>query len=162
VELNEKEQLKRAASERQFEIQMFWQRSNYFMVLNTAIAVGFFSILPNPFAPILALLGAFACGVWLSVTAGAKYWQSRWEEAAWKLEERCAPKYKLFSANAEDIHAEVKESLTRWPHQGLHRCMDSLVLRKPSVSFMMSALAVFFIAFWVIAFGMSLWIAICV
>ena len=42
VDLNEKEQFERATSERQFEIQMFWQRSNYFMVLNTAIAVGFF------------------------------------------------------------------------------------------------------------------------
>ena len=33
-----------ALETRNFEILLYWQRSNYFLVLNTALAVGFFSV----------------------------------------------------------------------------------------------------------------------
>lgn len=43
-ELSRDERLLRpqALDTRNFEISLYWQRSNYFLVLNTALAVGFF------------------------------------------------------------------------------------------------------------------------
>src|SRR3972149_10785499 len=38
-----KDAYKFAYDTRNFEISLFWQRSNYFLVLNTAIALAFFS-----------------------------------------------------------------------------------------------------------------------
>ncbi|ROO35228.1 hypothetical protein SAHL_02655 [Salinisphaera orenii YIM 95161] len=138
---------------------MFWQRSNYFMVLNTAIAVGFFSVVPSPLAPLLALLGFFACISWALVTFGSKYWQSRWEEAARRLEADCCPKAKLFAASKDEVHEEVEHSLNRGNHHGTQAWMDERILKKPSVSFQMSMLALFFIGFWVLAFAVSLCMA---
>ena len=39
----ELEAYRTALATRNFEISLFWQRSNYFLVLSTAIAVGFFA-----------------------------------------------------------------------------------------------------------------------
>jgi hypothetical protein len=69
---------------RNFEISLFWQRSNYFLVLNTALAVGFFSVengatKGKEFAATLALLGIITSTLWILVNSGSKYWQSRWE-----------------------------------------------------------------------------------
>ncbi len=61
------------------EIGLFWQRSNYFLVLNTAIATGFF-VLVDKSAPLAVLLGPLGCWVsvlWFAVNLGSKYWQTR-------------------------------------------------------------------------------------
>lgn len=54
-----------AIQARNLEIGLFWQRSNYFLVLNTAIAVGFFSLEDDVFALLFGAMGlvvAFAVG----------------------------------------------------------------------------------------------------
>jgi hypothetical protein len=69
-----------AVQTRNMEIELFWKRSNYFLVLNTAIAVGFFAELENGYyAAVLAFLCAIVSGLWFLVNLGSKYWQSRWE-----------------------------------------------------------------------------------
>ena len=72
---------------RNFEIRMFWQRCNYFLVLNTALAVGVFAsfdesnVLLSWFSLVaISLVGIFVCTAWIKVGLGSKYWQSHWEQ----------------------------------------------------------------------------------
>ncbi len=146
--MDKDEQFKLAVNTRQFEIQMFWQRSNYFMILNTAIAVGFFSLKNEFYAPVLAGLGAAVSMLWFLVNLGGKYWQSRWEEAASRLENECAPNAKLFAATKEEVHQEVIRSLEKGGHKGFQEWLDKQILKKPSVSYQMTFLSFFFVLFW--------------
>jgi hypothetical protein len=68
-----------ALETRNLEINLFWQRSNYFLVLNTALAVGFLNVKDGEYSLVLAIFGAIVSGLWFQVNLGSKYWQSRWE-----------------------------------------------------------------------------------
>ena len=158
-ELMKAEELfKVAVSTRQFEIQMLWQRSNYFMVLNTAVAVAYFSLKGERqgIEPVVVLLGVLICVVWFNVNLGSKYWQSRWEEAAARFERICAPEAKLFAADQSETFEEVKVSLARNSHNRFQRWIDGEVLKKPSVSFWMMVLSISFISFWMALFIFSI------
>lgn len=103
---------------------MFWQRSNYFMALNTAIAIGFFTQKAGPYGIILAALGAIVSLLWFFVNLGGKYWQSRWERRASIYEQEVAPDANLFSASKETIQQDVEESLNRGEHKGFQKWLD--------------------------------------
>jgi hypothetical protein len=64
---------------RNLEISLFWQRSNYFLVLNSGIAFGFFNSMKPRFAIIFAVIGFVASVLWFWVCLGSKFWQARWE-----------------------------------------------------------------------------------
>src|SRR3954451_9881664 len=72
------EAFRAAYQTRNFEIGLFWQRSNYFLVLNTAVAAGFF-VADRSFRPLLCGTGAVVSALWLAVNLGSKFWQERWE-----------------------------------------------------------------------------------
>ncbi|MBI3563291.1 MAG: hypothetical protein HY080_16430 [Gammaproteobacteria bacterium] len=146
--MDKQEIYKIAVNTRQLEIQLFWQRSNYFMVLNTAIAVGFFSLQKASYAPALAALGAAVSLLWFFINLGGKYWQSRWEEAAARIERECCPDAKLFAASPEFIKEEVSRSLSVGEHKGFQKWLDKQILKKPSVSYQMTVLSFFFMVFW--------------
>jgi len=60
---------------RNFEIGLFWQRSNYFLVLNSAIAIAFFSFLGNDnnskaIPIVMAGFGLIVSCLWLRVLFG--------------------------------------------------------------------------------------------
>ena len=137
-----------AIQTRNLEISLFWQRSNYFMVLNTAIALGFFTQKSGPYALILAGLGVVVSGLWFFVNLGGKYWQSRWEERVSVYENEVAPDAQLFSATPEQVKADVESNINRGSHTGLKAFLYKQVLRKPSVSYQMLSLSFFFICFW--------------
>lgn len=154
----EKEELyKIAIQTRNLEIGMFWQRSNYFMALNTAIAIGFFTQQAGPYGLVLAGLGAIVSLLWFFVNLGGKYWQSRWEYRASVYEDEVAPDAKLFSASKELIQKDVEYSLSRGEHGWFQKWLDKQILKKPSVSYQMMVLSFFFICFWGVI--MSVYIA---
>lgn len=137
---------------RNFEIKLFWQRSNYFLVLNTALAVGVFEG-KHPF--ILAAFGVIVSVLWFCVTLGSKFWQSRWEQRLSMFEGCIAPEVKFFSADWETIRADVQSSLLNGGHKGLHKQIDRLVMRKFSVSYIMILLSLIFIVGWVVILVMQ-------
>src|SRR5688572_15226014 len=100
-----------ALETRNFEITLFWQRSNYFLVLNSALAVGFFSLKEQGYALILAGLGSMAALLWFFVNLGSKYWQSRWEHELHLREQRLYPNDPLFAADRKRTDEYVRESL---------------------------------------------------
>jgi hypothetical protein len=76
-----------ALDTRNMEIGLFWQRSNYFLVLNTAIAVGFFKT-TEKYQLLMSFVGFCVALLWFSVNLGSKYWQSRWEFRLYEAEKR--------------------------------------------------------------------------
>jgi hypothetical protein len=146
-----KEELYKIALEtRNFEISMFWQRSNYFLVLNTAVAVGFFS-LNDPFYTVpLSIFGFLVSLLWVRVNLGGKFWQSRWEEKLRLVELDTLPEIQFFSADPNTNREDVKASLDRAGHSGFRRLIDRLVLKKPSVSGAMTYLSLGFALLWIV------------
>ncbi len=140
----------RAAKEaRNFEISLFWQRSNYFLVLSTAIAAGFFSLREAKYALPLAVFGLFVGLLWVAVNLGSKFWHSRWEYRLRIAEEKLSADMKLFSASWESMEDDVRQSFTVRKRGPARRIYERLVLRFPSVNFMMTLLSVLFVLFWV-------------
>lgn len=158
--MDEKDRFSLVVSTRSLEIQLFWQRSNYFLVLSTALAFGFFQSKSALYTTPLALLGIAVCWLWYNVNLGSKYWQSRWEEAAWQLEEQMQgkPESKLFSVPQEEVLEIVKKSLGRNRHNALERWFDNRILQKPSVTTYMALLPLLFAATWIILLLVSLYL----
>lgn len=154
--LSKLEIYKTALNTRNMEIELFWKRSNYFLVLNTAVAAGFFLKAHNGHQLVLGIFGLMIAVLWLLVNAGGKFWQSRWERRLHLAEESLKPEVKLFSSDWEEIYIDVKESIEFSKHSGFRKPLDLLVLTKPSVSFMMELLSIVFIALWVTLITMEL------
>src|SRR5208337_3983956 len=114
-----KDVYKMAIDTRNFEISMFWQRSNYFLVLNSALALGFFN-LQKPdnlrvYPLVFAGFGILVSYLWYQVNLGAKFWQARWEQRLLKVEEVLIPGAKFFAADYDTIYTDVENSLSLDP-----------------------------------------------
>lgn len=134
---------------RNFEINLFWQRSNYFLVLNTAIAIGFFNLKNGKYAFIFALIGLLAAALWFWVCLGGKYWQARWEQRLLEFEKEHLSGLDFFGASPERIQADVVKGLDFNRHGWIQSIIYRLALRKPSVSYSMILLSIFFICGWI-------------
>jgi len=112
----------RAAKEaRNLEISLFWQRSNYFLVLSTATAAGFFSLRDDKYALPLAIFGLLVGVLWVLVNLNSKFWQSRWEYRLRLAEEQLRPGMNLFSAEWKTVQDDVKKSLQFRTRGRVHR-----------------------------------------
>lgn len=133
---------------RNLEINLFWQRSNYFLVLNTGIAFGFFNLKDGKFAIIFAVMGLFASLLWFWVCLGGKFWQTRWEQRLLEFEREHMPGLDFFGASPERLRADVEKGLAfhemRWSQWLVYR----LALNKPSVSYSMIRLSALFVIGW--------------
>jgi hypothetical protein len=96
-----------ALDTRNLEIALFWQRSNYFLVLNSALAVGFFTHDTSTYSPVLALAGLFSAFLWLWVSLGSKYWQTRWEQRLMDFERDHFAQLDFFAASLERLEQDV-------------------------------------------------------
>src|SRR3954470_9024505 len=96
---------------RNLEINLFWQRSNYFLVLNTGLAIGFFNIKEDWYRWALAGFGFLASILWLRVSLGAKHWQARWEQRLRDFETECFPRFEFFSADDHRIEDDARKGL---------------------------------------------------
>ena len=144
-----KDRYKIALQTRNLELRMYWQRSNYFLVLNTAIAVGYFSG-KGDYIALLAIVGFLVSVLWLCITLGSKYWQSRWEHRLRKVEEEFSEEFQFFKTTRHVCDADAWESLRSNQHGSIRTAFDHLVMTKPSVTYMMMLLSLVFILFWII------------
>ena len=146
--LSKTEIYKIALDTRNLEIDLFWKRSNYFLVLNSAVAAGFFLKAGNDHQLPLGIFGLTIAILWLLVNVGGKFWQSRWERRLHIVEESLHPEIRLFSSSWDEINKDVNESIEFSSHTSIRKILDKLVLKKPSVSFMMELLSIAFIILW--------------
>jgi len=146
--IEDKDIYKTALDTRNFEISLFWQRSNYFLVLNSALALGFFNLKEQKYTLVLAIFGGIVSWLWFCVNLGSKFWQTRWEHRISIIENAIAPELKFFSADWDTIYDDVSQSLAG--SSVLRRLKRWFVLKKPSVSNQMMWLSVCFMLGWAI------------
>lgn len=142
---------KTALETRNFEIGLFWQRSNYFLVLNTAIGTGYFALgNDHHYAILLAAFGVLISWLWLMVNLGSKFWQSRWEQQL-EIVEAGLPQFAGFFKTDDKLIKIVDASLDRKGHRrwrGDRWAWYWAIKKRPSVSLMMTYLSVAFLGFW--------------
>ncbi len=158
-----------ALQTRNFEIDMFWKRSNYFLVLNTAIAVGFVSlikeggyinvdVLSYTYALVFCFIGFVVCLAWVKVNLGSKYWQSHWEQI---LEDNAKKMDVLYFT--KNTKQRVMKNIAR---RKIYPCWkgyyNRLILTKPSVSGWMTILSLFFLGVWILVGGFIFYYLGCV
>jgi hypothetical protein len=136
-------------STRNLEIGLFWQRANYFLVLNTGLALGFFNLKNTRYSILFAVVGICASLLWWRVCLGGKYWQTRWEQRLMDFEASHFQDLAFFSADVDRLNQDVERGLgfrdSGWPKSWVYRRISRT---KPSVSFSMIVLASLFLAAW--------------
>ncbi|MDT7807993.1 MAG: hypothetical protein QOJ70_1806 [Acidobacteriota bacterium] len=160
MDADEKEDLKAyyktALDTRNFEISLFWQRSNYFLVLNSALALGFFNLQKREYQFFLATFGLIVSWLWFRVNLGSKFWQSRWEYRLREIENKIAPRLHFFATDLATVKEDVENDFKSNKHKGyIRRRLDKLTLRKPSVSGQMIWLSILFLLGWALLFVSS-------
>jgi hypothetical protein len=146
-----KESYQTALNTRNFEISLFWQRSNYFLVLNSALALGFFNLQNREYAIFLAAFGFFVSCLWFRVNLGSKFWQLRWEQRLSEIENKINPDLDFFAVDLDTVRTDVENSIKNDEHKGwFRRCLDRQVLKKHSVSYNMTLLSISFMVAWAI------------
>ena len=145
----ELEAYRTAREARNLEVNLFWQRSNYFLVLSTAIGAAFFSLKGLTYSITLASFGVVVGFLWLATNLGSKFWQSRWERRLQVVEMKLRADMNLHSASWETVQSDVLESFSFRNRGRLHSAYKKLVLLKPSVTMVMTGLSCAFVVFWV-------------
>lgn len=145
-----------ALATRNLEINLFWQRCNYFLLLNSALAYGYIQLKDEYLTFPVTLLGLVVCVLWYRVALGSKYWQERWEAKLHQLELDYQHKgyfprdVTLFSTPWQDIREDVRASLASANHSLFEQIIDNQILKKPSVTQSMVYLVLVFTASWIL------------
>lgn len=136
-------ELKIALDNRAFEIQLFWQRSNYFLVLMTALGIGTFSVRDPVFSPAIALFATFCSYFWFRTNLGSKFWQESWEVEVTELSRELG--VRSFEKTTTQVRDQVRkflsDGLTSEKRSPLRRLVDRLIVRKYSVTYNMILLS---------------------
>ena len=153
------DELKIALDNRAFEIQMFWQRSNYFLVLMTALGIGTFSVRDVLFSPLVALFATGCSFLWFKTNLGSKFWQESWEAEVSLLAKES--KVRSFEKPTNEVIAQVEVALkgahSEYKRSIFRRWIDGEVLKKPSVTYHMIILSLLASIIWAIVTIIFLW-----
>ena len=143
-------ELKIALDNRAFEIQLFWQRSNYFLVLMTALGIGTFSIKDPLFSPIIAFFATACSYFWFRTNLGSKFWQESWEVEVTELSKEFG--VRSFEKTLAEVRDQVRLSL----HNGqvaerrslVRIWINQMTIKKPSVTYNMILLSLISTILW--------------
>jgi hypothetical protein len=137
-------ELQIALDNRAFEIQLFWQRSNYFLVLMTALGVGAFTIANTFFALLISIFATISSVFWYRTNLGSKFWQESWEVEVVALAKR--HNIESFNRPTDEIVEQVRASLqSGWSPRGkgrFRKYIDNRTLQKFSVTYYMILLSI--------------------
>lgn len=139
-----------ALANRVFEIQSFWQRSNYFLVLLTALGAATFTSKDGVLQLILSILSAFCALFWYRTNLGSKFWQESWEVEVNLLAEQIG--IESFKRPMGAVTEQVRNSLNpdasgkSW----FRRYIDNRTISKPSVTQNMIALSLIVFVVWLV------------
>jgi hypothetical protein len=153
-----------ALANRVFEIQSFWLRSNYFLVLLTALGAATFTVKDEILQLILSILSAFCAWFWYRTNLGSKFWQESWEVEVNLLSEQIG--IESFKRRIAAVTDQVRNSLdpSASDKGWFRRFIDKQVLSKPSVTFNMIALSLLVVVVWTLIaciFAYRIWARHC-
>jgi hypothetical protein len=146
---------KMALTTRNLEINLFWQRCNYFLILNSALAYAYVTATDKNLSLPIAILGFIVCVFWYRVALGSKYWQEHWEaklnevETIFKADKTFPSRIKLFTSTWQESHGYVARSMGTKPRSVFESIVAAQVLSKPSVTLSMMYLVLAFCAGWI-------------
>ena len=143
-------ELKVALDNRAFEIQLFWQRSNYFLVLMTALGVATFSIKDALFSAVIAAFATAASYFWFRTNLGSKFWQESWEVEVVALAKE--QKIRSFERPTSEVIAQVRDSLSSEGASDnrsfVRKWVDKKITQKYSVTYNMILLSLLATFLW--------------
>lgn len=143
-------ELQIALDNREFEIQLFWQRSNYFLVLMTALGIGVFTIKELKYALIISVFATITSWFWYKTNLGSKFWHESWEVEVVNLAKE--QNVRSFERPMSDVIEQVRHSLEEAASSGqrgsVQRWLDRQILKKPSVSYYMILLSLTSTTLW--------------
>lgn len=143
-------ELQIALDNRAFEIQMFWQRSNYFLVLMTALGIGVFTIKTDLYALLIAIFATITSWYWYKTNLGSKFWHESWEVEVVALAKELG--IRSFERPTKEVIDQVRLSFEASYLSGdksrARRWIDDQVLKKPSVSHYMILLSLTSMVLW--------------
>ncbi len=143
-------ELQIALDNRAFEIQMFWQRSNYFLVLMTALGIGVFTIKSDLYALLIAIFATITSWYWYQTNLGSKFWHESWEVEVVTLAKELG--IRSFERPTIEVIDQVRSSFEDAYLSGdksrARRWIDRQVLKKPSVSHYMILLSLTSMVLW--------------
>lgn len=140
------DEIKIALDNRTLEIQLFWQRSNYFLVLITALGAGVFSLKDSFLVSLFSLFAVVASYLWYKTNLGSRFWQESWEAEVSIL----AKKHNIasFERPISEISKNVEEALASGKKSYLRTLINKGIMEKPSVSFNMILLSICSLFVW--------------
>lgn len=143
-------ELQIALDNRAFEIQLFWQRSNYFLVLMTALGIGTFTVKDPVFSPVIALFATACSYYWFRTNLGSKFWQESWEVEVTELSKELG--VRSFERPLSEVREQVRRSLQRGQasekRSFVRRWVDWLTVKKYSVTYNMILLSLVSTVLW--------------
>jgi hypothetical protein len=137
---------------RNLEVNLFWQRSNYFLVLNSGIVLAFFNVKEPIYVRTFAAIGLLSSLLWFWACLASKYWQTFWAERLAVFEEKQLAGLDFFSADPERRDTLVESGLKFEGLGPISSTVYSLAKRCRSVSLSMLLLALVFAFGWLILF----------
>jgi hypothetical protein len=159
VKISSADIYKMTLNTRNMEINLFWQRCNYFLLLNSALAYAYVTVADKNLSLPLTVLGFIVCIFWYRVALGSKYWQEHWEakikEVEWLFKgDKTFPEHlKLFTSSWDESRDAVTRSMGVNDPEVKHSIFDAIVasqiLSKPSVTQSMIYLVLTFCLSWV-------------
>lgn len=141
---------------RNLEVSLFWQRANYFLVLNSAIVIAMFNVTKPVHVRVFAAIGILASLLWFWACLASKYWQTFWAERLADFERKQLVGLDFFSANPKTRNAFVKQGLEAEGLGNIETSVYGLAKQCRSVSFSMLLLSLVFALGWLALLAYSL------
>lgn len=113
---------KKAWEAKNFEIEHYWKRANYFWAFQVASFAGYFTFISskgyenNPqVLYFISCIGFFTCLAWIFINLGSKTWQRHWEIHVDMLEnDITGPLYKIVTSPKTYSVSKINEIVSRF------------------------------------------------
>ncbi len=115
-EIRDLEMLKLASEHFRLDLQLFWQRSNLYLLLNTAAATVYVSASQPALRPVLAAFGLITSVFWFLVLRGSAYWIDRWRQELERLDP-IASDHRFFTRMSQETVRKpwlVASEISQW------------------------------------------------
>lgn len=110
---------KKAWEAKNFEIDNYWKRANYFWLFQVAAFTGYFTVLKTvkevEISYIVICVGVVTSWAWYFINKGSKVWQRNWENHVDMLEDYITgPLYKRVSADKTFSVSKINELVSQF------------------------------------------------
>ena len=140
---------------RNLEVNLFWQRANYFLVLNSGILLAIYNFTKPNQIGLFAAIGIAASLLWFWACLASKYWQTLWAERLADFERTQLAGLNFFSLDAHTRDKLVAKGIDNEGLGQIETHVYGLATQCRSVSFSMLFLSLVFALGWLAVLAYS-------